>query len=38
MEREQKWNGKISTKDIDANWNVNGTEMEWEKNTTPTLK
>ena len=32
MEREWKWNGKISTKDIDAKWNGNGTEMEWKWN------
>ena len=38
MEREWKWNGKISTKDIDAKWNGNGTEMEWKKITTPTWK
>ena len=34
MEREWKWNGKISTKDIDAKWNGNGIE----KITTPTWK
>ena len=32
MEREWKWNGKISTNDIDAKWNGNGTEMEWKWN------
>ena len=27
-----EWNGKILTKDIDAKWNGNGTEMEWKWN------
>ena len=34
MEREWKWNGKISTKEIDAKWNGNGIK----KITTPTWK